>query len=130
MLGMIGVGLVLTISGIILIFMAYNKTKTWILTGGEVYAHQKAKASYDSEGNYSEGGTYESIRYEVNGQEIRKQMSYSIGFPYRIGKVLPILYHPSDAYRISIQTFSRMYLLPLVLFLCGVFILYGSFQMH
>jgi len=118
-------GLVIFIIGLVGLIRVYLRSKNWILTEAEVYSHRESRSS----GENSSTSYYELIRYEIKGKEILKHMSYSTGFPYAIGRVLPILYNPHDKQKIIIKTFSRMYLLPLGILLCGVFLLYGSFMM-
>ncbi len=124
MVVMIIIGLVMFIMGLIGLIRAYLRGQNWILTEGEVHSH-RINEGLDNDG-YRTITYHEIIRYEVEGREKLERISYSMGTPYAIGRVLPILYNPQDEQKIIIKTFSRMYLIYLVMLLCGFFLIYGN----
>ena len=127
MVWMILFGIGILLIAFFLLLNSRNKVKNWIEIDGEVISHH-ITISRDSESGQERKVYCEDIKFIINNSEVVSTSQFCTAFPYPIGKRLSILYNPDDIMDIRIKSFSRIYLIPIILICMGIFLLVGAFN--
>jgi len=122
------VALLLIGIGVYYMVRALNYKKYWIPIQGRIKAHKKARTETPIDNGTSTPSSFEQVSYSVGKKEYAIWTSYSTAFPYRVGSTIPIRYHPLHHNEMVIDTFGRLYVLPLFLIVLGIALLYLSFM--